>query len=322
VKSRRTCTLAALAAALALLAGCGDSDDDSGGDEPATASEPTAGEFPVTIEDGTGSVTIAEEPQRIVSLSPTATEMLFAAGAGDQVVAADDQSDYPPEVPRTDLSAYEPNLEAIAAEEPDLVIAPSDVPRDLISGLKRLDLTVIAQPAAEDFRDAYEQVRDLAAATGHEAEGQEVAEEMRTEIEALIDSAPKAGSLSVFHELDPELFSVGSESFLGRVYARLGLENVADPAAEKAGTAYPQLSSEAVVAANPDLVVLADSECCDQTPEKVGRRPGWDRISAVENGAVVAIDDDIASRWGPRLPECVGRVVEAMEIASGEEAGV
>jgi iron complex transport system substrate-binding protein len=314
MKSRRTGTLAALAAALALVAGCGDSGDDSAGGESGTAS------FPVTIEDATGSVTIAEQPQRIVSLSPSATEMLFAVGAGEQVIAVDDQSDYPPEAPRTDLSAYEPNVEAIAAEQPDLVIAPADVPRDLISGLRRLDLTVIAQPAPDDLPDAYAQVRDLAAATGHDAAGDEVAEEMRAEIEELIDSAPKAGSLSVFHELDPELFSAGPESFIGNIYARLGLENVAEAAAEKAGTPYPQLSSEAVVVADPDLVVLADSECCGQTPEKVSRRPGWDRISAVENSAVVAVDDDIASRWGPRLPVFVRHVVEAMEVASSVEA--
>ena len=314
MKSGRTGPLAAVAIALALFAGCGDSDDESADDASGSAS------FPVTIEDATGSVTVAEEPQRIVSLSPTATEMLFAVGAGEQVLAVDEQSDYPPEAPTTELSAYEPNIEAIAAEEPDLVIAPSDVPRELISGLRRLDLTVIAQPAAEDLPDAYEQVRELALATGHEAEGEEVADEMRAEIEELIDSAPDAGDLAVFHELDPELFSASSDTFIGRIYERLGLENVADAAAERAGTPYPQLSSEAVVSANPDLVVLADTECCGQTPEKVARRPGWDRIAAVQEDAVVGIDDDIASRWGPRLPEFVRLVEEAMSVASGEEA--
>jgi iron complex transport system substrate-binding protein len=314
MKSRRTGTLAALAAALAVLSGCGDSNGGGAGDGSGSRS------FPVTIEDATGSVTVADQPQRIVSLSATATEMLFAIGAGEQVIAVDDQSDYPPEAPRTDLSAYEPNLEAIAAEQPDLVIAPADAPRDLISGLRRLDLTVIAQPAPDDLTDAYAQVRDLAVATGHDAAGDEVAEEMRDEVEELIDSAPKAGSLSVFHELDPELFTAASGSFIGRIYERLGLENIADPAAERAGTPYPQLSAEAVVAADPDLVVLADSECCGQTPAMVSRRPGWDRIAAVREDAVVAIDDDIASRWGPRLPEFVRRVAEAMRVAS--EAGV
>src|SRR5687768_15993040 len=105
--------------------------------------------------------------------------MLFAVGAGEQVIAVDDQSDYPPEAPRTELSAYEPNVEAIAAQRPDLVIAPADVPSDLISGLRKLHLTVIAEPAPDDLGDAYDQVRELAVATGHEAEGERVAEEMR-----------------------------------------------------------------------------------------------------------------------------------------------
>jgi iron complex transport system substrate-binding protein len=312
MKSRRTGTLAAIAAALVFGAACGDSDGEPVGETAAS------GGFPVTIEDATGSVTVGEQPQRIVSLSASATEMLFAVGAGDQVVAVDDQSDYPPEAPTTELSAYEPNLEAIAEERPDLVIAPADVPRELISGLRRLGLTVIAQPAPDDLADAYDQVREIAQATGHAAEGEEVAKEMRTEIERLIASAPKAHDLAVFHELDPDLFSASSGSFIGRIYERLGLANVADPAAERAGNPYPQLSSEAVVAADPDLVVLADTECCGQTPAKAGRRPGWDRIAAVKEDAVVAIDDDVASRWGPRLPEFVQRVVKAMRAATGQ----
>ena len=312
--SRRTGTLAALAAALALLSGCGESDD-----EPARGA-PAGDGFPVTIADATGSVTIAEEPQRIVSLSPSATEMLFAVGAGEQVVAADDQSDFPPEAPTTELSAYEPNLEAIAAQRPDLVIAPADAPRDLNAGLRRLGLTAISERAPEDLAGAYHEVRTLALATGHAEAGEAVAGKMRSEIERMIASAPEARGLEVFHELDPDLFSASSESFIGRIYERLGLANVADRAAERAGTPYPQLSSEAVVAADPDLVILADSECCAQTPAKASRRPGWDRVAAVEHDAVVAIDDDIASRWGPRLPEFVRRVVAAMNAAGGEEA--
>jgi iron complex transport system substrate-binding protein len=121
----------------------------------------------------------------------------------------------------------------------------------------------------------------------------------------------------VFHEVDPDLYSAGSETFLGRIYARLGLRNVADPAARRTGAAYPQLSPEAVVAADPDLIVLADSECCGQTPSRVARRPGWREVSAVEEGAVVAPGDDVATRWGPRIPEFVERVVRAMQAAVG-----
>jgi iron complex transport system substrate-binding protein len=289
MRSRRTGPIAAATALLLLAGGCGDSDG--------------------------GSPAAKQRPERIVSLSPSATETLFAVGAGDQVVATDDQSDYPPAAPTTELSAYEPNLEAIAAHEPDLVIAPADAPRDLIGGLRKLGLAVHAQPAPEELREAYAQVRNLGVATGHPDEGRRVAREMRARIDELIESAPDAASLSVFHELDPDLYSAASESFIGRIYARLGLRNIADRAAGRTGSPYPQLSTEAVLGADPDLVVLADSKCCGQTPAKVRRRPGWASISAVREGAVVAIDDDIASRWGPRLPSFVERVVAATERA-------
>ena len=305
--------------ALALLAGgCGD----SGGDSPEAASDPAAETvFPVTVEDATRAVTVERRPERIVSLSPSATETLFAVGAGDQVIAVDDESDWPRGVPSTDLSSYQPNVEAIAGHRPDLVVVPASVPRDVTSGLRRLGLTVLAEPAPDDLGDAYHQIRELGIATGHRAEGERVARRTLARVEELIAAAPAGPPLKVFHELDPDLFSAGSDSFIGRIYARLGLRNVADPAARRAGTPYPQLSSEAVVSANPDLVVLADSECCGQTPAKVRRRAGWDAVEAVRNGAVVAIDDDIASRWGPRIPVFVERVVGAMQTARSGAAG-
>jgi len=278
---------AALAVALCLLPGCGES------------SSPPPGEA---------------RPQRIVSLSPSATETLFAIGAGDQVVAVDGESDHPAGVPRTDLSPYEPNVEAIAGYRPDLVVVPADIPPDALEGLRRLRLNVLAQPVPDDLEGAYEQMRELGAATGRRAEGEELARSVRAQVERAIAEAPRA-SLKVFHELDPELFSASSKTFIGRIYARLGLRNVADRAAERSGAPYPQLSAEGVLKANPDLIVLADSECCDQTPARVRRRAGWGVVDAVRDGAVVAIDDDIASRWGPRIPEFVRRVAAAMEQA-------
>jgi iron complex transport system substrate-binding protein len=174
---------------------------------------------------------------------------------------------------------------------------------------------VLAEPAAETLDDAYHQIGEIAAVTGHADAGRRLARDVRARVEQLIASAPPTGSLAVFHELDPELFSASSRTFIGRIYARLGLDNIADPAARSSGNPYPQLSSEAVVSADPDLIVLADSECCDQTPASVRARPGWDEVSAVRRGAVVAIDDDIASRWGPRVPLLVEQAVEAIELA-------
>jgi iron complex transport system substrate-binding protein len=259
-------------------------------------------------------------PTRIVSLSPSATENLFAIGAGDQVIAVDEESDHPAGVPRTELSSYQPNVEAIVGYEPDLVVLPASVPRDVPAGLRRVGLDVLSQPAPANLDDAYAQMRELGRVTGHAEAGRRLARRVRARVERLLATAPQGPRLDFFHELDPDLYSTGSRSFIGRIYQRLGLENVADPAARRAGTPYPQLSSEAVVTADPDLIVLADTECCGQSPAAVARRPGWQEVAAVETGAVVAIDDDIASRWGPRIPVFIAKVLEAMQRARGAGA--
>lgn len=295
----------ALAAVLgAVGSGCGEASSPP----PETGA---AGDFPARA----GGVVVERRPERIVSLSPTATETLFAVGAGSQVVAVDGESDHPPDVPRTDLSAYEPNVEAIAGYRPDLVVIPVDAPRDAIAGLRRLRVPVLATPVPDDLDGAYEEMRDLGVLTGRRAEAERLARDVRARVERAIAAGREAAGLKVFHELDPDLFSASSETFIGRIYTRLGLRNVADRAAQRSGAPYPQLSAEAVVTADPDLIVLADSECCGQTPAKVRRRPGWAGVTAVRDGAIVAIDDDVASRWGPRLPELVERVSEAMAAA-------
>jgi iron complex transport system substrate-binding protein len=296
---------------VSVVAGCGGS---SGGSAPAGSGGGKA--FPVTVEDATRRVAVERRPTRIVSLSPSATETLFAVGAGEQVIAVDEESDHPAGVPRTDLSSYQPNVEAIVGYRPDLVVLPASVPRDVPAGLRRVGLTVLAEPAPAKLDDAYAQMRELGLVSGHADAGRRLARRVRARVERAIAAAPSGEGLDFFHELDPDLYTAGSRNFIGRIYQRLGLANVADRAARRAGTPYPQMSSEAVVAADPDLIVLADTECCGQSPEKVARRPGWEEVSAVRTGAVVAIDDDIASRWGPRIPVFVASVVEAMKQAA------
>jgi iron complex transport system substrate-binding protein len=256
--------------------------------------------FPVTIVASNGKVTVARKPRRIVSLSPTATESLFAIGAGVQVVAVDDQSDYPKSVPKTSLSGFTPNVEAIASYRPDLVVIAYD-PKGLSDALVRLGITVVHQDGAKSFKGAYQQIRQLGLVTGHESEATRLVGRMRSKIAAIVAPARRAGrGLSVYHELTPDLYSATSKTFVGKVYEALGLRNIAD-AADSAGFGYPQLSAEYVVSVSPDVIVLADTVCCGQKASTVAARPGWDRISAVRTGSIVRIDDSIASRWGPRL---------------------
>lgn len=260
----------------------------------------TSASFPVTIVAKNGKVTVTKQPRRIVSLSPTATESLFAIGSGSQVVAVDDQSDFPKSAPKTSLSGFTPNVEAIAAYRPDLVVIAYD-PKGLSGALERLGITVIHHDGAATFRGAYQQIRQLGLVTGHEAEATRLIGRMKSKVAGIVKAARRGGGgLSVYHELTPDLYSATSKTFVGQVYAALGLRNIAD-AADAVGTGYPQLSAEYVVSASPDVIVLADTVCCGQKPSTVAQRPGWDRINAVRTGSIVRIDDSIASRWGPRL---------------------
>jgi iron complex transport system substrate-binding protein len=267
----------------------------------AAAGSSATSQFPVSVVASNGKVTVSKRPTRIVSLSATATETLFAIGAGPQVVAVDDQSDFPKNTPKTSLSGFTPNVEAIAAYRPDLVVVAYD-PKGLSGALNRLGITVLHQDAAKSFNGAYQQIRQLGLVTGRAAAAAKLAKSIRAKVTRIVSNARRTGrSLSVYHELTPDLFSATSKTFVGQVYAALGLRNIADAADDALGGGYPQLSSEYVVAANPDVIVLADSVCCGQKPSTVAARPGWDRIAAVRSGSIVRIDDSIASRWGPRL---------------------
>ncbi|HET7488814.1 MAG TPA: ABC transporter substrate-binding protein [Acidimicrobiales bacterium] len=255
-----------------------------------------------------------ETPARIVSLSPTATEMLFAIGAGDQVVAVDDQSNFPEEAPKTDLSAFKPNVEAIASYKPDLVVV-SDAGGELADSLAKVKITTFSAPAATSLDDAYHQLRELGDITGHRAEAAKVVASMKQRLAAVAAAVPAgAKGATYYHELDPNYFSATSKTFIGSVYALLGLKNIADPA-DTAGGGYPQLSAEFIVHADPDVIFLADSKCCQQSAATVAARDGWAGIAAVRNGAVVALDDDIASRWGPRTVEFAEAVATSLTTA-------
>jgi iron complex transport system substrate-binding protein len=255
----------------------------------------------------------AKLPHRIVSLSPTATESLYAIGAGKQVVAVDDQSDYPAGTPMTKLSGYTPNIEAIASYRPDLVVVGFD-PGGLVASLRKLKIRVLLQPAAATLKDAYAQILELGGVTGHAAKAKSVVAGMKTKIASIVAHARKDPGLSVYHELEPDLYSATSKTFIGRIYSLFGLHDIAD-AADSTGSGYPQLSAEYIIASNPSLIVLADVRCCGQTRQTVSSRPGWNTISAVRNHAIVRIDDSIASRWGPRVVNFVRAIASALKVA-------
>ncbi|MBW3605139.1 MAG: ABC transporter substrate-binding protein [Actinobacteria bacterium] len=302
-------------------AAAGDTTTEAAGDAGPPSATPEASEvaYPVTVTAANGEVTISERPESIVTLSPTATEMLFAIDAGDQVAAADDFSNYPSEAPTTDLSGFEPNVEAIAGYEPDLVVIADDS-GDLSAALAELDIPVMVHPAASTLDDAYQQIEQLGTATGHAAQAAALVEQLRSEIDKIVADVPTPDEpLTYYHELDDTYYSVTSDTFIGQIYELFGLRNIADGAGAGGG-GYPQLSEEFIIDADPDLIFLADTKCCGQSAETVAERPGWEQISAVRNDAVIELDDDIASRWGPRIVDLVrtiGDAVTAHVEASG-----
>ena len=251
----------------------------------------------------------AAPPHRIVSLSPTATESLFAIGAGKQVVAVDDQSDYPKRAPHTSLSGFTPNVEAIAAYHPDLVVVQYDS-GGVVEALHKLSIRVLVQPSAKNLAAAYKQIQQLGAITGHKQSAAGLVRRMKRSIAKAIASAPHR-RFAVYHELSPDYYSATSKTFIGGIYKLFGLRNIAD-AADSSGSGYPQLSAEYILSANPSLIVLADTRCCGQSVSSVSGRPGWSNIAAVRTNRIVGIDDSVASRWGPRVVQFVQAVAKVL----------
>jgi cobalamin transport system substrate-binding protein len=292
-------------AILALLAsGCGSN-------SPAPSATATSS-FPVVVSASNGPIALPHRPVRIISLSSTATEILFAIGAGPQVTAADDQSNYPPTAPKSTLSGFEPNVEAIASYRPDLVVFADDG-KKIGAAMARLGIPALYQPPVKSFDDAYGQMSALGKATGREVEAAALVQQMRKDIDAIVANAPTfTGQLSYYHELDDNYFSATSRTFIGKIYSLFHLRNIAD-AADKHSTGYPQLSPEYIIQADPDLIFLADTKCCHQTAASVAKRPGWSGLKAVHTGGVVALDDDVASRWGPRMIDFLRTIASALE---------
>jgi len=307
---KRTALSALLA--VVLLAGCGGTaatvTTAAGRPQTTMAAADNDAAFPVEV----AGVAVPAPPGAIISLSPTATEILFAIGAGDQVVAVDEYSDYPAAAPTTDLSGLTPNVEALSTYSPDLVVIEFD-PGDLSAALRGLGVPTILQPTATSLDDVYRQIGELGAATGHRAEAASLVEGMKVKIAGTVAALPELERpLTFYHELDPGFYSVKSTTFIGELYTMLGLVDIAD-GAEGDGSGYPQLSAEFILEQDPDLILLADTKCCGQTAATVLARPGWDELTAASTGGIIELDDDVASRWGPRVVDflqMVGSVIE------------
>jgi iron complex transport system substrate-binding protein len=285
---------------------------DSGSPGHASA----GGAFPVSVTAANGTVHVAKRPTAIVSLSPTATEMLYAIGAGSQVKAVDSNSNYPPKAPRTKLSYFNPNVEAIAAERPDLVVVSNDSSNGptLTKRLRAFGIPVLELPAPPNLAGVYAEFAQLGQATGHPLQARTEVSTIRGQIRKILAAVPhRSKPLTYYYELDQTYYSVTSDTFIGRLLRLLGMKSIADSAkGASAAGGYPQLSAEFIVKANPDYIILADTICCHQSASTVAGRPGWSGMAAVKSKHMILLNDDIASRWGPRVVDLLRAVLAAI----------
>ncbi|MEI8126539.1 MAG: ABC transporter substrate-binding protein [Actinomycetota bacterium] len=263
-------------------------------------------------------------PSCIVSLSPTATETLFAIGAGPQVQAVDRDSNYPTKgLPKLRIDALNPSVEAVAgichvtkthSATPDLVIISYNA-NQILEKLTALHVHVVEQDAATSLADVSRQIKALGALTGHVSSSTSLATSLTKQVAALVASIPRhvGKVVTVYYELDPTLYSLTSETFVGSIIKALGMVNVADADSTSGDFGYPQLGVEYLAASSPKIIFLADTKCCSANYTMVAHRNGFSRISAVVHHHVVGLDDDIASRWGPRLGVLVGQLTAALK---------
>jgi iron complex transport system substrate-binding protein len=317
--TRQLPALMAVAAIAAASAACSTSAASVSSAGPAQSGSAAAG-FPVTVTTAGGRTHLATRPHAIVSLSPTATEMLYAIGAGSQVRAVDVNSNYPATAPITKLSGFQPNAEAIAGYKPDLVIISNDV-AGISAKLTALSIPVLTLPASANLSDVYREFTELGAATGHVAQAKSENRKLAAAVASVVAAEPKRTKpLTYFYELSANpYYSVTDSTFVGSVLSLLGMKSIADAAAGAAAAGgYPELSAEYILKANPDYILLADTGSANggQEATTVIARSGWSVLTAVKDKHIVMLNADIASRWGPRIVDLLKAVAAGLKSGS------
>lgn len=311
-------SLAAGAAVLALaLVACGDGEplpvDTAAATTTAAAEVATTspGPFPVTVEGDGGEITLEAPPARIAALSATHVEILYAIGAGDELIAVDNFSNFPAQaasLPKVD--SFNLSVESVIALDPDLVILTFD-PVDAVPALEAVGIPTLLFGTAGSLEAAYGQIGALGAATGRSGEAAALVADMQRQVDDIVAGVGGAGAgVTYYHETDPfSFYTPNSESFIGKLYGLLGMENIADAAPDEFGSGFPQLSPEFIIDADPQMIFLASA---GETVETLSMRNGWESMSAITTGRVVTLDPDVSSRWGPRIVDLLGAIAEAL----------
>jgi cobalamin transport system substrate-binding protein len=269
----------------------------------------------LTLTDGLGrEVKLNGPAQRVIAMAPSNTEILFAIGAGDQVVGRDALSDFPEEAKSlTDIgSTFDAlNTEQIVSLKPDLVLAAEINTPEQVKQLEDLGLTVYYLKNPLTLEELYGNLETVAQLTGHQDETATLIELLKARVAAVDEKiAPISSRPNVFYELDAtdpaKPYTAGKGTFITQLIERAGGHNIA---ADIDG--YPQLSLEQVVAADPSFIILGDA-AYGITPESIASRPGWENLSAVKNNQVYAFDDNLVSRPGPRLVDALEQLAKLL----------
>jgi iron complex transport system substrate-binding protein len=281
----------------------------------ATQATATEAHAALTFTDGLGREIKLDGPaQRVLSMAPSNTEILFAIGAGSQVVGRDSLSDYPAEAADiTDIgSTFEAlNTEAIVSLKPDLVLAAEINTPEQVKQLEDLGLTVYYLKNPVTLEEMYDNLAIVAQLTGHEDEAAALTESLKARVAAVDEKiAPLSSRPGVFYELDAtdpaKPYTAGKGTFITLLIDRAGGYNIASDI-----DGYPQFSLEQVVTADPAFIILGDARY-GVSPESIAQRPGWENLSAVKNGNVVPFNDDLASRPGPRLVDALEELAKIL----------
>jgi iron complex transport system substrate-binding protein len=267
--------------------------------------------FPVTVTDDDGqTITIDKEPQRLITLAPSNTEIVYALGIGDRLVAVSDYSDYPPEAASKPKVGYiRVDIERVIGYNPDLILATGAHRQQVTPQLRQRGLKVITLDP-KNIEGVFDNILLVGRATGQTTAAEKLVADLKARVAQIESKVRQTGTRPrVFFELDKSLFTVGPGSFIHDLIVRAGGENIAGDADRP----YPQLSLEVLLQRDPEVIIITDiGQYGGETPESVRARPGWQSVSAVRNNRVVPINPDLVNRPGPRVVDGFEAIARAL----------
>ena len=312
----------ALLLSIGLLVGCASGEEPENNQEAQTEQSEKGAEteqteksdFPVTIKDATDEeVVIEKKPERMVSLMPSNTEIAFELGLGDEIIGITDNDTYPEEaLEKEKVGGMEFNVEKIISLKPDLVLAHGGsmgMSSEGFGQLKDAGITVLVVNDAKTFADVYDSIEMIGKATGTVEEAEKLVTDMKSKVEEIQEKAAdvkEEDMKKVYVEVDPSLYTVGKNTFMDEMLTMIKAENIVKE------EGWPQLNQEAIIEANPDVIITTYGFYTENAVEQVLGREGWQDINAIKNKQVVDVHSDKVTRSGPRLVEGVEELAKAV----------